>query len=67
MSAWLNELGDWWAALPPEWMFLMILPFLVAAVALAVHRPDARQPRPRTEEPRPPGHAVRRRRPRNSH
>lgn len=66
MSEWLNELGDWWAALPPEWMFLMVLPFAVVAVALAVHRPPTREPRAGTE-PQRHGPVVRRRRPRNSH
>lgn len=33
MSRWLNELADWWAALPPEWVFLMLLPFAVAGAA----------------------------------
>jgi hypothetical protein len=66
MSAWLNELGEWWAALPPEWMFLMILPFVVAAVALAVHRRGAGEPR-RDRQERGHWYGWRRRRPRNSH
>ena len=56
MSTWMNELADWWAALPNEWAFLMLLPFLVGAVALLVHSPmgsrsthasDAQQAKPR--------------------
>jgi hypothetical protein len=65
MSAWMNELDAWWAALPPEWMFLMILPFVVAAVGLAVHRPPGAT-RPRGKE-RGHGDGAHRPRPRNSH
>jgi hypothetical protein len=39
MFTWLDELASWWAALPPEWMFLMLLPFGVAAAGLLVHWP----------------------------
>ena len=36
MPDWLNELAAWWAELPPEWVFLALLPLLVGAVGLLV-------------------------------
>jgi hypothetical protein len=38
MSAWIDDLLAWWATVPPEWVFLYALPFLVAAVALLALR-----------------------------
>jgi hypothetical protein len=39
MRAWLDELAAWWAALPPEWVLLLLLPFLVGAVGLLAQWP----------------------------
>jgi len=36
MTDWMDELAAWWAELPPEWAFLMLLPLLVGAVGLLV-------------------------------
>lgn len=36
MTEWMDELAAWWAALAPEWAFLMLLPLLVGAVGLLV-------------------------------
>jgi hypothetical protein len=53
---WLNELRDWFAALSPQFAFLLALPFVVAALGLLrlllvasprAARKDA-QPRQRT-------------------
>ena len=65
MATWFDDLGDWWASLPPDWMFMMVLPFVVAAVGLAVHRPPGAT-RSRGKE-RGHGDGARRHRPRNSH
>jgi hypothetical protein len=54
MSPWMNEFAAWWAALAPEWMFLVLLPFAVAAVALLVHRPHAPAAQEEPARPVPP-------------
>ena len=61
MSEWLNELVAWWAALSPEWAFLMLLPFLVVAVALLAHW------RPREQAIKRPAPLRRRHHHRGSH
>jgi hypothetical protein len=33
MPTWLDECIAWWSALAPEWAFLFLLPFAVAAAA----------------------------------
>ncbi|MEJ8840178.1 hypothetical protein [Ramlibacter sp. AN1133] len=46
MSAWLDELAAWWAALPPEWVFLLLLPLAVAAAGLLADWGEREDPRP---------------------
>jgi len=46
MSTWFDELAAWWAALPPEWVFLMLLPLLVGAVGLLVDWGGRQEARP---------------------
>jgi hypothetical protein len=46
MSPWLDELAAWWAALPPEWVFLVLLPLLVGAVGLLRDAGGRDDPRP---------------------
>jgi hypothetical protein len=38
MSAWISELAAWWATVPPEWVLLFALPFVVAAASLLAPR-----------------------------
>ena len=42
MSDWIAELASWWATVPPEWVFLFALPFVVAAVSLLAPRGKTR-------------------------
>ena len=51
MSAWLDELSAWWAALPPEWVFLLLLPLAVAAAGWLVDRGDHSGPAPAPAKP----------------
>jgi hypothetical protein len=66
MSEWLDELAAWWAALPPEWVFLMLLPLAVGAAGLLVDWGDRGQ-RQRQPGPKPLGPLRRRHRHRGSH
>jgi hypothetical protein len=33
----MNDLIDWLQALPPEFLFLLVLPFAIGALGLAAH------------------------------
>ena len=46
MFAWLDELAAWWAALPSEWVLLMLLPLAVAAAGWLVDWGERQEPRP---------------------
>ena len=50
MPQWLNELAQWCAAQPPEWLLLLLLPFAVGAAGLLADRRGGKAP-----APRPPG------------
>jgi hypothetical protein len=68
MSDRLDELAAWWAALPPEWVFLSLLPLLVGAVGLLVDWGGGGEPEPRPRpRPRPLAPLRRRHRHRGSH
>jgi hypothetical protein len=41
MTAWLNDLAAWWAALEPEWVFLVLLALFVGVAGLLADWPVA--------------------------
>jgi hypothetical protein len=53
MSAWLDELAAWWAALPAEWVFLVLLPIAVAAAGLLADTGRRSPPEPDLRPARP--------------
>jgi hypothetical protein len=68
MSTWFDELAAWWAALPPEWVFLMLLPLAVAAAGLLVDWGEPKGERKDDrKDPRPAQPLRRRERHRGSH
>jgi hypothetical protein len=50
---WLADLKAWWSALPPQWQFLILLPFAVAAAGLLRLKLDSRNPAYAAAAPRP--------------
>jgi len=55
----VTEFLDWLAALPADFLFLLAIPFAVAAAGLAADRLDRRDPVPRAA-PSSPAPAARR-------
>jgi hypothetical protein len=49
----VSDFLDWLATLPADFLFLLAIPFAVAAAGVVADRLERREPAPRTETPSP--------------